>query len=33
MIEKPNQKNYNVNVSDVMDDPLHNVSMMGSCDF
>lgn len=33
MLEKPNRKNYNVDLLKIMDDPLYNVSMMGSCDF
>nr|QMP83069.1 MAG: hypothetical protein [Caudoviricetes sp.] len=33
MLEKPNRKNYSIDVSGAINDPLHNVSMMGSCDF
>jgi hypothetical protein len=33
MLEKPNKNVYSVDVVDVIDDPLHNVSVMGKCRF
>lgn len=33
MLEKPNRKNYSVDVVDIYNDPIHNVSMMSECRF
>nr|QMP83533.1 MAG: hypothetical protein [Caudoviricetes sp.] len=33
MLEKPNRKNYSVDIVDIYNDPIHNVSMMSECKF